>query len=151
MFHGWHQHSMRSRLYNELHSRPFHMLENPAQLSHLAFQHHGKLEAQEQALLTELCNYFGVAAPKDFMPCFYHNFGYFSLRWERHMEFSTYTFIRQEPPPHQPFQGNAIDIVPEDWLVGLQGQLIAAVHVEVQNGCERNSSDSLAPIFDDML
>lgn len=148
---GWRLHPMRERLYSELHNRPFHLLENPAQLSHLAIQHGGKLQEREQALLADLCDRFGVVAPTDSMPCFHQDFGLFSLRWERHMEFSTYTFIRQAARREAPFQKNAIDAVPRDWLASLPGELVAAVHVEVEGASAGNSSESLAPVFDHML
>jgi len=148
---GWRLHPMRERLYSELHNRPFHLLENPAQLSHLAIQHGGKLQEREQALIADLCDRFGVVAPVDSMPCFHQDFGLFSLRWERHMEFSTYTFIRQAARREAPFQKNAIDAVPRDWLVSLPGELVAAVHVEVEGASAGNSGESLAPVFDDML
>jgi len=147
---GWCAHPMRERLYSELHNRPFHLLENPAQLSHLAIQHGGRLQQREQAFIKALCDRFGVVASPAAAPCFHQDFGLFSLRWERHMEFSTYTFIRQAARSEAPFQSNAIDAVPSDWLASLPGELVAAVHVEVESGSPGDSSESLAPVFDNM-
>lgn len=147
---GWRLHPMRERLYSELHNRPFHRLENPAQLSHLAIQHGGKFQEEEQALLTDLCDRFQVSPPAASMPCFHQDFDLFSLRWERHMEFSTYTFIRQAARHEALFQSKVINVVPSDWLMSIPGELIAAVHVEVEGMSAGNSSESLAPIFDNM-
>jgi uncharacterized membrane-anchored protein len=83
-------HPLREKLYNELHNRPFRSITNPAQITHIAIQHEGKLKEQEHHFISILCNHFQVNSPAETMPCFYQDFGLFSLRWERHMEYSPY-------------------------------------------------------------
>ncbi len=125
-------HPLREKLYNELHNRPFQSISNPAQLTHIAIQHQGKLKQQEHAFISLLCNRFQVSSPAETMPCFYQDFGLFSLRWERHLEYSTYTFIHQAPLTDQPFIKNAIDYVPSDWFEQMPGQVIGAVHLVIE-------------------
>lgn len=137
-------HPIREKLYNELHNRPFHLQTSPAQLTHIAIQHDGKLLEQEQQFLAQICNRYQVSSPAHTMPCFYQQFGLFSLRWERHMEYSTYTFIHEAPLTSQPFIKNAIDYVPSDWLSQMPGKVLAALHLVVepgQNNLERAPTD----------
>jgi uncharacterized membrane-anchored protein len=79
-------HPLREKLYNELHNRPLRSITNPAQIIHIAIQHEGKLKQQEHDFISLLCKHFQVNSPTETMPCFYQNFGLFSLRWERHIE-----------------------------------------------------------------
>ncbi len=134
-------HPLREDLYNELHNRPFHLLSCPAQLTHIAVQHCGKLRAEEHEFLSALCDRFQTPAPARTMPCYHQNFGLFSLRWERHLEFSTYTFIHESSQSGAPFEKNGVDYVPEDWLKHLPGQVVAALHVVVENVHDQEEPD----------
>ncbi|MCY4189797.1 MAG: DUF3422 domain-containing protein, partial [Rhodospirillaceae bacterium] len=51
----------------------------------------------------------------------------FRLKWERHTEFTRYTFMCEESRS-APFRTIAIKHVPEDWLVALPGQIIVDAH-----------------------
>lgn len=125
-------HPLRETLYNELHNRPFQSISNPTQITHIAIQHEGKLKHAEHSFLSLLCNRFQVNTPAATMPCFYQNFGLFRLRWERHMEYSTYTFIHEAPLTNSPFVKNAIDYVPSDWLEHMPGKVVAALHLVIE-------------------
>jgi len=57
----------------------------------------------------------------------------FSLLWERHLEYSTYTFIRQAPLTEQPFVKNTINYVPSNWFEKMPGQVLAAVHLIIES------------------
>lgn len=52
------------------------------------------------------------------------------MRWERHTEFSNYTFLVPEGSV-QPFEHPPIALIPIDWLQGIPGKVIAALHIEV--------------------
>ena len=43
-------HPLREKLYNELHNRPFQSIDSPAQLTHIAIQHQGKLKQEEHEI-----------------------------------------------------------------------------------------------------
>lgn len=143
-------HPLREKLYNELHNRPFQSISNPAQLTHIAIQHQGKLRQEEHAFISLLCNRFQVNSPAETMPCFYQDFGLFSLRWERHLEYSTYTFIHQAPLTDQPFVKNAIDYVPNDWFSQMPGQIIAAVHLVIEPEDINKTDHQVEQYFDNM-
>ena len=144
-------HPLREKLYNELHNRPFQSITTPAQLTHIAIQHHGKLKQEEHEFISLLCNQLQVNSPAKSMPCFYQDFGLFSLRWERHLEYSTYTFIRQAPLTDLPFIKNAIDYVPENWFEKMPGQVIAAVHLIIESeNIDKSRTHKVEKYFDNM-
>jgi uncharacterized membrane-anchored protein len=125
------EHPWRETLYEELHSRPSPLVEIPCAVSHLALQMSHDERPLELLHLGELCSRYGVDPPAVDASCLYQTFGDFELRWERHTEFSTYTFLRaastnpmREPP--------ALDRVPADWLSNLPGRATAALHVAFQ-------------------
>lgn len=123
-------HADRDRLFNELHTRPFPVLEQGARVSQLALLHGGNEVAEEYRHLQALCERYSVLPPSSGSSCYYQNFGGFELRWERHTEFSTYTFIHRADGPG-PFQRTALSLLPAGWLAGLPGKVISGLHVDV--------------------
>jgi len=120
-------HPQRLTLASEIHSRPFMVLETPARISHLAI-HFPTGEGSHDDLLASLCQRFGVAPPKEGAQYFSHDFGHFRVKWERHSEFSTFTFV--EPGDEDSdFQLTAIRHVPVDWLTTLQSSVVVASHI----------------------
>ncbi|MGB5809122.1 MAG: DUF3422 family protein, partial [Polyangiales bacterium] len=127
------EHPLREALYEELHSRPSPLVRIPCAVSHVAVQMNDEERSQELVHLGELCAQKGVDPPADDASCLYQTFGDFELRWERHTEFSTYTFIQQTDasPMSEP---TALDNVPPDWLCRMPGRATAAVHVAFEAG-----------------
>lgn len=136
-------HADRDRLFNELHTRPFPVLEQGARVSQLALLHSGHDVAKEYHHLQSLCERYSVLPPAAGSSCYYQNFGSFELRWERHTEFSTYTFIHRVDGPG-PFQRTALSLLPSGWLAGLPGKVISGQHVDVL------AMPSAAPNSDDL-
>jgi len=65
------------------------------------------------------------------------DFGSFTLRWERHNEFTSYTFFRPVAPGEGIGESStALDLVPDSWLRTLPGKLIVATHVELRTAAE---------------
>jgi uncharacterized membrane-anchored protein len=123
-------HPQREPLFNELHSRPFPVLQTPSCLAHLVLLRNAPSNASEHQHLQVLCARHGVTPPSAESSCYYQTFGSFELRWERHTEFSTYTLIRQGDA--QPlFSASPLTLLPADWLSQLPGQLISALHLEL--------------------
>ncbi|MFW2388002.1 MAG: DUF3422 family protein [Polyangiales bacterium] len=118
----------RSALYEELHSRPSPLVETPCTISHVAFQMGHQEREAERAHLAELCAQFGIEPPAAGASCLYQTFDGFELRWERHTEFSTYTFICRVlgDALRQPA---ALSQVPADWLQKIPGRATAALHL----------------------
>jgi len=121
-------HPQRAELYEELHSRPSPLVETPCSISHIAVQIEPEERAEEHAHLVELCSRFDADPPAEGASCFYQTFDGFELRWERHTEFSTYTFIRKVlGDPLR--QASALTRIPSDWLAGMPGKATTALHL----------------------
>lgn len=140
-------HPLRSVLIEEVHARPFVAVEPPEHASHLAFVSGEEAVAEDFAHLVRLCQRFGIPLPTRGARHFSFDFGPFRLKWERHGEFCTYTFLCHGPF-EQPFSVSAISSVPNDWLEAIPGKRLVAVHVAVEPRAEppRTAAD-LAAIF----
>lgn len=53
------------------------------------------------------------------------------MRWERHTEFSTYTFIHKLENG-RPFERTVLSLLPVEWLAAIPGEIISGIHLEVQ-------------------
>ena len=121
----------RNSLYEELHTRPSPSVQSPCYVSHLALLR-GQLDVnKEYELLMSLCQRFSVNPPGPEASCFYQSFGGFEFRWERHTEFSSYTFIR--PKDDQKTQEFGLAFIPKDWLNQLPGELVVAINMLVED------------------
>jgi uncharacterized membrane-anchored protein len=85
---------------------------------------------QEYQQLCSLCQRYSVNPPSIEASCYYQDFGGFELRWERHLEFSSYSFTRKGLG-QQLFDGYAIEYVPQEWFDNIVGELISAVNLIV--------------------
>ncbi len=127
------KHQQFCESYDALHARPFFVSTTPLSISHMAFLHQNKVShAQEIQHLAQLCASYSIEPPADKDLCFYQNFGDFEIRWERHTEFSSYTFLIHDQR-NKPFEQPPITLLPKDWLNGISGEMIAAVHIEMIN------------------
>jgi uncharacterized membrane-anchored protein len=140
-------HPLRSALIEEVHARPFAALEPPEQVSHLALVSGEDGAPADFAHLARLCQRYGLSLLPDGSKHFTCDFGTFRLKWERHGEFCTYTFFCRKPF-EQPFSMPAISTVDREWLEGLPGTRLVAVHlaVEPRDRPPRSTAD-LAAIF----
>ena len=126
------EHPLRDELSAELHARPHGTMAAPVEISHLAVRT-GEVETDADfEHLTALCSHFKVAPPTADATLFASDMGPFRLKWERHTEFSAYTFIAERPFA-KAFKTPAIDAVPQDWLKGLPGEVISALHIAVES------------------
>ncbi len=89
--------------------------------------------AADRAHLAVLCQRFAVAEPPAGANHYFQDFGDFRMKWERHAEFCTYTFFRRGPFS-DPFAEPAIACVPTDWLEGLPGSRLVAIHAAFMKG-----------------
>lgn len=125
-------HGDRERLFNELHTRPFPVLAQGSRISQLALLHDGQSGEAEYRHLHRLCERYAVLPPLPGASCHIQHFGSFELRWERHSEFSTYTFIHVDTAA-APFSRTALSLLPAEWLEALPGKVISGVHVELHD------------------
>ncbi|MCG8598352.1 MAG: DUF3422 domain-containing protein [Kiloniellales bacterium] len=124
-------HPLRRSLNDEVHARPYAKLVAPLRALHLALLTGEEGGAEDRRHLARLCADFGVAPPQDHDIHLLLDFGAFRLKWERHTEFSTYTFYATDDPEAVPFTKLATERVPLAWLEGLPGEVIVALRVEV--------------------
>ncbi len=117
-------------LIEELHARPYMAVSAPAQLFHLALVTDETTADMERRQLAGLCEQLGTAHPPPHASHFSVQRSDFELTWERHAEFSTYTFVLPAGA-EAPFAGVLLDKLPAAWLQGLAGHTIAAVRVEI--------------------
>ncbi|NIA72192.1 DUF3422 domain-containing protein [Pelagibius litoralis] len=128
---GLRDHPLRAALNAEVHSRPFASLQAPERISHLALLSGERGAERDRRHVAALCERFAVAAPTAGDNHFMADFGPFRLKWERHTEFSTYTFFQNGAFDPAAFSGFAVDLVPRDWVIGLPGDLLVGVHLDL--------------------
>ena len=122
-------HAQRLILNDEVHARPYAQVEAPERISFLAL-----LAADGGAgaadALARLFERMGRPLPPLDAPHVAADLGTFRLKWERHTEFTSYTFF-QRGGFDVPFAASAFDAVPADWLATLPGETMVAAQVAV--------------------
>lgn len=124
-------HPLRDQLYDELHARPFLPVATPQRISHLAFTATPKEQDDAFRLICELCRRYSVNQPGEATVSFLQDFGEFTVRWERHMEFYALTFTRPGALEEEPFDHPVLELIPGDWMAALPGQAVAALHLVI--------------------
>jgi len=129
-------HPLRHVLSAELHARPYARLTAPLRATHLAM-HSGEGAAEaDRAQVAALCAHFHVPPPGQSESHLTVDLGPLQLKWERHTEFSTYTLFQPaeaDEPAAAPFARSVLDDLPQDWLQGLPGEMIAGIHVAMES------------------
>ena len=123
-------HPLRFELAGEVHARPHESLVAPLRASHVAVLVDAAEREREQAHVARLCREAGVAPPDANAIHFSADLGAFRLRWERHTEFSSYTFFCAGLAAAR-FSEPAAARVPADWLRSIPGRTLAAAHAEI--------------------
>jgi len=124
-------HPQRSVLNHELHARPFEALRAPQRASYLALLSQDAAKPRERECVAELCRHYGFGAPSPEANHLSIDLGPFRLKWERHTEFTSYTFLEQGDRA-DPFDDPVIGRVPAGWLESLPGEAIVAAHVALR-------------------
>lgn len=125
------EHPLRHVLNDEVHARPPVPLQSPARVTYLAFLHHDGSVGRETAHLHGLTAQLGLDAPDTDSGHVSLDAGGFRLKWERHNEFSSYTFLRPLGA-NDADDADALQAVPVDWYRAIPGRLIVASHVMLQ-------------------
>ena len=132
---GLRDHALRAELAGEVHARPFAQLQAPLRGSHIAMLS-GETNAEtDRGRVADLCARTGVPPPAADATHVMVDLGPFRLKWERHTEFSTYSFFRDDGDAgvaeRELFADPVIGLVPRDWLESLPGDLMVGLHVRV--------------------
>lgn len=127
-------HPQRKGLADEVHARPPELLSTPARVSYVAVLIDNDEREQELRHLQSLCKRYDIAGPADDTTHFRTRLGAapgaLRVKWERHGEFSGYTFS-VEGLAEVPFDMPAAQQLPPGWLAAVPGRTVAAVHAEV--------------------
>ena len=123
-------HPLRDPLSNELHARPFLRIDGPASVSHLAIYCEHDKEIHDR-LLDALAKTMGLPAPAAAHNHYTAKRGDWQIKWEKHTEFSTFTFVLSNAQTEL-FSGAAMRELPASWIDLLQESVLVAVHAELR-------------------
>ncbi len=124
-------HPLRVRLHDEVHARPPEAIGTPSRLSYLALFSPASQREAEWRHVCDLARAFDLPVPAADTVHYSRDFGRFRFTWERHTEFARYTIIVPGANDGAPFAEPAIEAVPEEWIAGLPGELVAATHAAI--------------------
>jgi len=129
-------HPARHDLANEVHARPFLRIAAPARVTHLAvLGEPGADPAQHLQLVNQFCVALGISPPVPGARHLAYNGDGFTLKWERHTEFSTFTVVgsgRADEPFADWIDGN--HHLPAGWRTLVDGKRLVALQIEVLKG-----------------
>lgn len=131
--HHLNQHPQRAALHNEVHARPPQALTAPLAISHVVMVCDATQRDASREHVASLLRDHHLPLPDPQSSHFRMEVGPFTIRWELHTEFVTWTFMcplsaerfgEQEPD-------RALDMVPQEWFSGLPGQCLSSLHLWV--------------------
>ena len=140
---GLPEYSERRLLHTELNADVYELVNIPLQLSHLVLLSDRQWVNRERELIVQICEHFGIRILNGAFDQLSVELGGFQLRWERHTEYSTYTFY-SEGPFEVPFAQPAIAHVPPEWLEKLPGEVLVATHIALED--RRRPSRSMSEL-----
>ena len=120
-------HPNRLALADEVHARPPESLELPCQATYVAVLVDGADREREREHVAKLCGGFDVAPPDAGVTQFSAQIGAVRLKWERHGEFSGYTFFAPGVS-ERPFNEPVSRLLPAGWLSSVPGQTMVGAH-----------------------
>ena len=125
--------AQRRELHNEVHARPSARVRLPSLIVYVAVLNNGVTREQEWAHLRLLPGHSDLS-----LESLQGNFlrlrcDHFTVKWERHTEFTRYSIV-QALPAHAGWGAELPElsshvVTGTDWLRGLPGQTIAAIHL----------------------
>ena len=120
-------HALRGELNDEVHARAPDALRAPLRISYLALLAEPAARAREWDHVCGLLARHGIEAPARAPSQFSADLGGFSVRWERHTEFTRYTFFAPGVGA-DPFARPALAEVPAEWVSAIAGEIMVASH-----------------------
>ena len=126
-------HADRLSLADEVHARPYATLATPERATYVAVLIDAADREREREHLAALCNAHDVAPPEPGATHFGDRVGAVRVKWERHTEFSGYTFFVPGTSP-LPFSEPPERLLPDGWLAAIPGRTIVAAHAKLVRG-----------------
>ena len=123
-------HPDRAQLAAEVHARPPEPLAAPSHASYVAVRVEADARVAELAHIASLCAHHGLPPPTGGGTQWAANLGPLRFKWERHGEFSSYTFFAAGLG-EAPFSAPAAALLPAGWLAGVPGQTVFAAHARL--------------------
>ena len=123
-------HPDRLHLADEVHARPPDALATPSRATYVAIMVPPERREQELAHLAALCTQYALPAPPADARHFSADMGALRFKWERHGEFSGYTFFTPGRSP-VPFSEPPIRHLPPGWLAAVPGTTLVAAHAKL--------------------
>jgi len=123
-------HPDRTSLAAEVHARPPEPLSAPSRATYVAVRIEPDARAAEAAHLAALCTGAGLAPPEAGTTQWAATLGAVRVKWERHGEFSSYTFFTAGLS-RQPFAEPVVALLPPGWLAGVPGHTVFAAHAKL--------------------
>jgi uncharacterized membrane-anchored protein len=137
-------HPDRYLLAEEVHARPPVLLSAPALATYVALLIAPEDRDAELAHLADLCASFAVAGPAQNSTHLRATLGGIHFKWERHGEFSGYTFaVDGQNTKVESFAETATNLLPPLWLSNMPGKTVAAAHLII-----RKADDASGQAFD---
>ena len=136
-------HSDRDRLLAEAHARPSTPLEAPVVAIRLANVSGQEAADADRAHMALLCERYGAQVPDRRARWWALEGPGWSMRWERHTEFSSWTFFC--PPSAAADSGAALEQLPADWLAAFPSDVLVATMLELR----RDEEGALPPLAAD--
>lgn len=128
-------HPLRYALVNELHARPFPILQAPCTAAYVAIKEPvdaaNRDRAADRRHLLSLLDRHGSAHPQPGATHFSGPIGRAELKWESHTEFVTYSAF-SPGVSDRPFDPTEAEVFPDDWLASAPGRRLASVLIRVE-------------------
>ena len=141
------EHPLRYAIANEIHARPFPEIGAPEQVSYVVLFSSEDTKEADRAHLFTLCDRYGSDRPPEDANHFAADLGSFRLKWERHSEFTAYTFFHHGEF-ERPFARPPAGLVPKEWLSAMPGELLYAAHLAMEPAsAPERSADALSDFF----
>jgi uncharacterized membrane-anchored protein len=130
-----HDHPLRYATVNELHARPFPVLEVPSTALFVAIKEPveavNRDRARDRAHLTALIDRHGGPHPQPEATHWSGPIGRSVLKWESHTEFVTYAAFTPGVSA-TPFDPRAAEVLPADWLADAPGRRLTSMLVRIE-------------------
>ncbi len=123
-------HPDRASLAAEVHARPPEPLSAPSRATYVAVRVDSEARSAEIAHIVALCGLTGAPSPPADGTQWATQMGAVRFKWERHGEFSSYTFFTAGVSG-QPFAEPVVALLPPGWLAGVPGQTVFAAHAKL--------------------
>ena len=126
-----HIHPDRSNVYFEAHVRPFPVLESQCEIVQFSLLHEKMEAGAEYEHLHLLIKELKGKILDDNKRAVTFETDQIEVRWQRHVEFSSYFFL-QKTTSTAPFATSPIELIPKEWLKGIDGTLVSSLRIAIE-------------------